>query len=284
MAKSGEKIMNPKHDKSRDFAAYFGFLKEPFTKDIAAKALFVSAQLQALFARLRQLLSRRGMALITGEVGSGKSTAMRAFAEALEKTQYDWVYIDDPTLGLRGIWNSIATQLGLNTRFFKWQLMPALKHAIEKNHHDFGKTTIVVIDDAQLLKPAALEELRLFTNFKIDSHSPLTLILLAQPEFRKLIQLKALEAFNQRLMLRAHLVGLSQDEAKAYVQHHLEVAGRTAALFTDDVIAEIYQQAKGLPRLINTLCYECLWETYEQNKNLVDMPTLEKVLCRLDND
>lgn len=274
--------MNPKPDKSRDVAAYFGFLKEPFTKDIAAKALFLSAQLQALFTRLKALLARRGMALITGEVGSGKSTAIRGFAEALEKTQYDWVYIDDPTVGLRGIWNSIATQLGLNTRFFKWQLMPGLKSAIEKNHHDFGKTTIIVIDDAQLLKPAALEELRLFTNFKIDSHSPMTLILLAQPEFRKLIQLKALEAFNQRLVLRAHLVGLSQDEAKAYVQHHLEVAGRTAPLFTDDVIAEIYQQAKGLPRLINTLCYECLWEIYAQNKNLVDLPTLEKVLCRLD--
>lgn len=274
--------MNPKPDQSRDFAAYFGFLKEPFTKDIAAKALFVSTQLQALFTRLKALLARRGMALITGEVGSGKSTAIRGFAEALEKTQYDWVYIDDPTVGLRGMWNSIAAQLNLNMRFYKWQLMPALKSAIEKNHHDFGKTTIVVIDDAQLLKPAALEELRLFTNFKIDSHSPMTLILLAQPEFRKLIQLKALEAFNQRLVLRAHLVGLSQEEARAYVQHHLEVAGRTAALFTDDVIAEIYQQAKGLPRLINTLCYECLWETYEQNKNLVDMPTLEKVLCRLD--
>jgi len=246
--------MNPARttpDKSREFAAHFGFLKEPFTKEIAAKALFISAQLQVLFARLKALLSRRGMALITGEVGSGKSTAIRAFAEALEKTQYDWVYIDDPTVGLRGMWNSMATQLNLNMRFYKWQLMPALKSAIEKNHHDFGKTTIVVIDDAQLLKPAALEELRLFTNFKIDSHSPMTLILLAQPEFRKLIQLKALEAFNQRLVLRAHLVGLSQDEAKAYVEHLLNVAGRTAPLFTDDVIAEIYQQAKGLPRLIN---------------------------------
>jgi type II secretory pathway predicted ATPase ExeA len=199
MATSGEQIMNPtrpSHDKSREFAAHFGFLKEPFTKEIAAKALFVSAQLQALFARLKALLARRGMALITGEVGSGKSTAIRGFAEALEKNQYDWVYLDDPTVGLRGIWNSIATQLGLNMRFYKWQLMPALKSAIEKNHHDFGKTTIIVIDDAQLLKPAALEELRLFTNFKIDSHSPMTLILLAQPEFRKLIQLKALEAFN----------------------------------------------------------------------------------------
>ena len=131
----------PTHPAKRDeFAAYFGFFKEPFTKDIAAKALYLSAQLQALFTRLKALLSRRGMALITGEVGSGKSTALRGFAEALEKTQYDWVYIDDPTVGRRGIWNSIATQLNLTTRFFKWQLMPALKSAIEKNHPAFGGT------------------------------------------------------------------------------------------------------------------------------------------------
>jgi type II secretory pathway predicted ATPase ExeA len=84
------------------------------------------------------------------------------------------------------------------------------------------------------------------------------LILLAQPEFRKLIQLKALEAFSQRLTLRAHLTGLEQNEAKAYIEHHQTIAGRTDALFTDDVIGEIYQQAKGLPRLINTLCYDCL--------------------------
>jgi len=183
---------------------------------------------------------------------------------------------------MRGVWSGVAAQLGLDSKFFKWQIMPTIKNAIEKNFHDYHKTTIVVIDDAQLLKPAALEELRLFTNFRIDSHSPMLLILLAQTEFRKLIQLKALEAFSQRLTLRAHLTGLEQNEAKAYIEHHLTVASRTDAVFTDDVIAEIYQQAKGLPRLINTLCYDCLWDAYEQQKSLVDLPTLESVLCRYD--
>ena len=274
--------MNRQSDAHSQFSAYFGFLTEPFTKNIAANSLFISAQLKTLFARLRQLVARRGLALITGEVGSGKSTAIRAFAESLEKTRFDWVYIADPTIGMRGLWSGVATQLGLNVTFFKWQLMPTIKSAIEKNFHDYHKTTIIVIDDAQLLKPAALEELRLFTNFRIDSHSPMLLILLAQPEFRKLVQLKALEAFSQRLTLRAHLTGLEQNEAKAYIGHHLAIAGRTDALFTDDVITEIYQHAKGLPRLINTLCYDCLWEAYEQQKSLVDLPTLEKVLCRYD--
>lgn len=267
---------------NQQFTAYFGFLTEPFAKDVAAKSLFITSQLKTLFARLTQLIARRGLALITGEVGSGKSTAIRAFAESLEKNQFDWVYLEDPTIGMRGLWTSVATQLGLNVKFFKWQLMPTIKSAIEKNYHDYHKTTIIVIDDAQLLKPAALEELRLFTNFKIDSHSPLMMILLAQPEFRKLIGLKALEAFSQRLTLRAHLTGLGQNEAKEYIAHHLTIAGRTDPIFTDDVIVEIYQHAKGLPRVINTICYDCLWDAYEQQNSLVDLPTLERVLCRYD--
>jgi len=110
------------------------------------------------------------------------------------------------------------------------------------------------------------------------------LILLAQPEFRKFLHLKALEAFSQRLVLRAQVTGLEHNEAKAYIQHHLTIAGRTDPLFTDEVITEIFHHAKGLPRVINPALrdYDCLWEIYELHKNLVDLPTLERVLCRYD--
>lgn len=261
-----------------NFQSYFGFLSEPFSKQIKATRLFLSTGLKMLKERLRHHLLRRGIALITGDVGCGKTTAIRGFIETLDKTHHEVVYLEDPSLGLRGIWHQIATQLHLNPRYFKWQLMPSLKTAIEKNFTDYRKTTLIIIDDAQLLPPTALEELRLFSSFRIDSASPMSLILLAQPEFRKVIKLKALQAFHQRITLRFHLSGLSSDEIKPYIQHQLEIAGRTDALFTDEVIAEIYQQAQGLPRLINTLCYQCLFEIYLQRKNIVDMPTLEKVL------
>jgi type II secretory pathway predicted ATPase ExeA len=263
--------------------AYFGFITEPFSKEIATKSIFLSAQLKALFERLQLFIGRRGIALITGEVGSGKSTAVRAFTDTLDKNHHTVVYIDDPTLGMRGMLSSIARQMNLNAKFFKWQLLPELKAAIEKNFADYHKATLLIIDDAQHLRPQAIDELRLLTNFHIDSTAPLSLILLAQPEFRKLVQLQALEAFRQRLTLRIHLTGLAQGEAVAYVKHQLEIAGRTDTLFSDDVITEIYQQAKGIPRLINTLCYDCLLDIYHQQKNVADMPTLEKVLCQYDN-
>lgn len=259
-----------------------GFTKPPFDKNIPSKQLFLSRQIKQLFALLHQLLHRRGIALITGEIGAGKSTAIRAFIEQLEPNRFDIAYIADPTIGIRGILNSIALQLHLQGGYFKWQLLEQLKNTIEKNAYDFNKTTLLIIDEVQHLEPKTLEQLRLFTNFKIDSQTPLNLILLGQPDVNKTIRLQSLQALAQRTTVRYHLSGLDKVEAKPYVSHHLAIAGRTDPLFSDEVIEDIFQHAKGIPRVINNLCYACLLEIYQQNKNLVDTPTLEKVLIQWD--
>ncbi|MCP4651859.1 MAG: AAA family ATPase [Candidatus Omnitrophica bacterium] len=260
-----------------------GFTREPFDKNVPAKKLYISQQMKQLFLKLSQLLHRRGIALITGEVGAGKSTAIRAFTEQLEKNLFDIAYIADPTIGMRGILNSMAIQLNLEGGYFKWQLLDKLKYAIEKNSYDFKKTTILIIDEAQHMTTRTLEELRLFTNFKIDSQSPLNLILIGQPDVHKTIRLHSMLALSQRTNFRYHLSGLDKSEVKSYVAHHLELAGRTDQLFTDDVILEIFQHAKGIPRIINNLCYDCLLEICLLNKNIVDIPTLEKILIQCDN-
>ena len=259
---------------------YFGFAKQPFDKSLPLKQLFISNQISQLFDQLKLFLHRRGIALVTGEIGSGKSTTIRAFTEQLEKNQYDIAYIADPTIGIRGILNSLAIQLNLEAGYFKWQLLEKLKLCIEKNAYDFNKSTLLIIDEAQLLNTKTLEELRLFTNFKIDSQTPLNLILSAQPDFLKTIHLNSIKALFQRINFRYHLSGLDASEAKNYISHHLQTAGRSDLLFTDDVVDEIFQQAKGIPRVINNLCYDCLVAIYQQNKNIVDMPTLENVLIK----
>ena len=259
-----------------------GFIRQPFDKNIPTKQLFLSQQIQQLFALLKQLLQRRGIALITGEIGAGKSTAIRAFIDQLESNRFDIAYIADPTIGIRGILNSIAIQLHLEGGYFKWQLLEKLKNSIEKNAYDFNKTTLLIIDEVQHLDTRALEQIRLFTNFKIDSQTPLNLILLGQPDINKTIRLQSMQALAQRTTVRYHLSGLDKAEAKPYVTHHLAIAGRTDPLFSDEVTEEIFQQAKGIPRVINNLCYACLSEIYQQNKSIVDTPTLEKVLIQWD--
>jgi type II secretory pathway predicted ATPase ExeA len=258
----------------------FGFTRQPFDKNLPLKQLFLSRQIKELFEHLKLLLHRKGIALITGEVGSGKSTAIRAFTEQLETTLFDIVYLSDPTLGIRGLLNAIARQLNLEGGYFKWQLTEKLKHHIEKNATDFNKTTLLIIDEAQLLNPKTLEDIRLFTNFKIDSQTPLNLILAAQPDFQQTIRLHSLKALFQRINFRYHITGLEAGEAQHYITHHLKVAGRTDPIFSDDVVSEIYQQAKGIPRVINNLCYDCLIDIYRAGKNVVDTATLEQVLLK----
>jgi general secretion pathway protein A len=258
----------------------FGFTRQPFDKNLPLKQLFLSRQIKELFEHLKLLLHRKGIALITGEVGSGKSTAIRAFTEQLETTFFDIVYLSDPTLGIRGLLNSIALQLNLEGGYFKWQLTEKLKHHIEKNATDFNKTTLLIIDEAQLLNPKTLEDIRLFTNFKIDSQTPLNIILAAQPDFQQTIRLHSLKALFQRINFRYHITGLEAGEAQHYITHHLKVAGRTDPIFSDDAVGEIYQQAKGIPRVINNLCYDCLIDIYRAGKNVVDTATLEQVLLK----
>lgn len=258
----------------------FGFTRQPFDKNLALKHLFKSRQINELFDQLKLLIHRKGIALITGEVGSGKSTAIRAFTEQLENNLFDIVYIPDPTIGIRGILNSIAIQLNLEAGFFKWRLIERLKRYIEKNATDFNKTTLLIIDEAQLLNSNTLEEIRLFTNFQIDSHTPLNLILAGLPELNKTIHLNSMKALFQRINFRYHITGLDTSEVAPYISHHLNIAGRSDPLFSDDVVQEIFQQAKGIPRVLNNLCYDCLIEIHRQNKNVVDTATLESVLIR----
>jgi len=127
-----------------------GFTRQPFDKNIPTKQLFVSRQIQQLFSQLQQLLQRRGIALVTGEIGAGKSTAIRAFIDQLEPSRFDIAYIADPTIGIRGMLNSIAIQLHLEGGYFKWQLLEKLKHTIEKNAYDFNKTIRQLADSSSM--------------------------------------------------------------------------------------------------------------------------------------
>jgi type II secretory pathway predicted ATPase ExeA len=115
-----------------------GFTRQPFDKNIPTKQLFLSQQIKQLFALLKQLIQRRGIALITGEIGAGKSTAIRAFIDQLESNRFDIAYIADPTIGIRGILNSIAIQLHLQGDYFKWQLLDRFANPAQS--HSTGST------------------------------------------------------------------------------------------------------------------------------------------------
>jgi len=195
-----------------------------------------------------------------------------------EKNRYHVLYLSDPTVGIRGLMRQMLTQLEIEPAYFKWDLTAKVKNAISKAFTEDHTSTLIIIDEAQLLSTKMLEELRLLTNFRMDSVWPLTLILVGQPTLRQRIRLQSLQALNQRINLRYHLVGLSREETKTYIAHQLKVAGRTDPIFSDDAVELIFAESKGLPRLINTLCTTCLLACCTEEKNIVDQSTVVKAI------
>lgn len=144
--------------------------------------------------------------------------------------------------------------------------------------HESNRIPVVIIDEGHLLGREMLEEIRFLMNFKMDSFSPLSLILMGQPELRVTLQAQAYEAIAQRVNVRFHLPAMSQGETTGYVQHHLKVVGVERAVFTDDALHLIHEYSGGIARKINNLCTSCLLHAFAKSKSLVDDRMVRVVL------
>ena len=133
-----------------------------------------------------------------------------------------------------------------------------------------GRTPVLIIDEAHMLDHDQLESIRMMTNHDMDSSTPFATILVGQPTLRHSVKLGVLAALEQRITVRYQMKGMTPDETASYVRHHLEQAGRTAELFTDDAIAQIHQAARGKPRTVNNICTAALIAAAGAGKNLVD--------------
>lgn len=266
------------------FEPYYGFIQTPFTRAVAPAALFASEQHQELLARLRYLVQSRGFGLITGEVGSGKSTAIRALAATLDGSRNPVFYISQSGLTPRNLYRAIGLDLGLEPGFYTADTRRKVTEALWDAHAGHDRRPLIVIDEAHLLSPAMLEEIRFLTNFSMDSASPMALCLVGQPELRSRLRLRAFEAISQRVTLRFHLGGLPEPETKAYIHHHLKVAGVTHPLFSDEAVRLIHQFTKGIPRRINNVATGCLLAGYAEQKTLIDEATARKALAEFHDD
>ena len=155
-------------------------------------------------------------------------------------------------------------------RFHKANLIPQTADLLAAEENERGKRVVVVVDEAHLLAPDQLEELRLLTNADMDSHSPFACLLIGQPTLRRRIKLGTFAALDQRITLRFAMPPMTPAETGTYINHHLNLAGRADALFSDDAIALIHQVARGLPRAVNNLAVQALLAAYATKKAIVD--------------
>jgi type II secretory pathway predicted ATPase ExeA len=250
--------------------AYFGFTRVPFGRDLSPSSLFRSAAHAEAVARLTWLIEEHGLGLLTGEVGAGKTVAARATVAGLEPAQYQVVYCANPTIGGRGLLSLVVACLGGHPHAHRAILVPQATEVLAAAENERGRRVVLMIDESHLLTPDQLEDLRMLTSAEMDSRSPAAVVLIGQPTLRRRLSQGVLAAVDQRISLRVHLEGMDLAETCEYIRHHLRLAGRSDALFSDDAIAVIQQASRGLPRAINNLALQALVATFAAQKSMVD--------------
>lgn len=250
--------------------AHWGFTRMPFQKDLAPSMLHAHRGHSEAVARINWCISEGALGLVTGEVGAGKTVAVRAALSGLDSSRTSVIYQGNPSVGVRGLYSTIVSSLGGIPRFHRSALIPQASEALETEESERGRKVVLVLDEAHLLDHEQLEGLRLLMNAQMDSHSPCACLLVGQPTLRRRIRLGAFAALDQRVALRYSMTGMDEAETASYVTHHLKLAGRSDTLFSDDALALIHQVSRGLPRMVNNLAVQSLVAAFAGDKTIVD--------------
>jgi type II secretory pathway predicted ATPase ExeA len=264
--------------------SYYGFTRTPFGKNLAPSMLHRHKAHAEATARIGWCVAERAIGVITGEVGAGKTVAVRAALAGLDGSRHTTIYLGNPATGTRGIYAGIVTALGGVPRFHKAALIPQTVELLAAEADERGRAVIVVLDEAHLLDTEQLEELRLLTSADMDSHSPFTCLLVGQPTLRRKIKLGTFAALDQRIALRYAMTGMQPDETATYLSHHLKLAGRSDTLFSDDATALIHQVSRGLPRAVNNLAIQALVAAYASSKTIVDESSARAAVTEVTAD
>lgn len=249
---------------------FYGLSKMPFGKDLAPGMLHRHAAHGEAVARIQWCIGERALGVITGEVGVGKTVAVRAALAGIDPARHILIYQPNPAVGVRGIHHAVVAALGGVPRPHRATLIPQALDALATEYAERGRVPVLVLDEAHQLEHDQLEAVRLLTNHDMDSSSPLACLLVGQPTLRRKIKLGMLAALDQRIAVRYHLGGMTGEETAGYLRHHLALVGRSDTLFSDDAVSLIHTTSRGAPRAVNNLALQSLLAAYADNKTIVD--------------
>ena len=251
--------------------SFYGFTKMPLGRDLAPAQLHRHHGHAETVARLTWAITTRSVAVLTGEVGAGKTVCVRAALASLDPSRHRPIYIPNPGIGTRGIHQQITMACGQAPRFHTGSLLPQAAAALATEAAERGRTPILIVDEAQQLDHQQLESLRMLTNFDLDSTTCFATLLVGQPALRLKLTLGVLAALDQRIAIRARLDPMTREETSGYIKHHLGLSGRTDTLFSDDAITLIHETGRGLPRTTNNLAVNALIAAYTAGNGIVDL-------------
>ena len=256
------------------YTEHFGLTSKPFNLVPDPTFLYLSPNHKKALTMLEYgLMSHAGFTVVTGEIGAGKTTLIRALLSKIE---------DDCVIGLINnthesfgelmTWVLDSLEINSTATDNAGRYRDYINFVVEQ--HAQGKRVVLIVDEAQNLSVQALEELRLLSNVNIDSDIFLQLVLTGQPELIDKLNLPELKQFAQRIGVEFHLKALSYPETQNYIEYRLQIAGSNKKIFTNEACAVIYCYSEGIPRRINNLCDFSLVYAFAEDKQEIDVPLL----------
>ncbi len=240
------------------YQRHFAFTRMPFETVAETDELFESSARREAEARLGHLIELKGIGMLTGEVGAGKTTVCRHLTAQLHPGLFRVHYVSLTTGNVLDMYKSIAWEIGITVERSRSSAHHAIRTEISRLATEARQFPVLVVDEAHHLRNDVLEDLRLLTNFAMDSENRMCLILVGLTELRRRLSMAVHESLSQRVVVRHHLTGLDRDEVEAYLTHRLRLAGCELPLFEDAAVEALFQGTRGLPRQVNRLAHYAL--------------------------
>jgi len=262
------------------YEGFFNLRCKPFSKTPDPSFLFHSRGHEEALARLQIAVEEKEIIVLTGEIGSGKTTLSRALMDSLDE-RYKIISILNPRLTAAQFLRIMARRFDIDHNQPKDDLLEAIYGKVYDDYTK-GITPVIIIDEAQLIPDkSTFEEIRLLTNFQLDDENLLSLVLIGQPDLRKRLERKTYLPFRQRIGLFYHLNPLTDEEIREYIRHRLRLAGRETPLFSDDAIEAICRYSRGIPRNINNIASNSLLEAFGAGRDIIDRDIVNDVANEL---
>ena len=268
------------------YKKFFGLRESPFKVNPDPRYLFLTPGIQEALASLAYgIRGRRGIILLTGEVGTGKTTLLNMVLDWLRQNRAATAFIFNTHLTTSELFECLMADLGIPCESHsKSEILMRLNRWL-LDRYSSGQTAVLIVDEAQSLSDQVLEEIRFLTNLETSTEKLLQVVLSGQPELEEKLRQPHLRQLRQRITVRYHLPPLNRGEVNQYIQHRLEVAGaKGAPYFTQPALWRVYSYSQGIPRLLNAICDKALLAGFVSQQERINYRMVGRAVRELEGN